>query len=467
MVRPMRLKDIHVEDTHDGMSALILKIQPDRNVNFESLDLDRLSLYLHGAYRLKYTLLLYLTSYTRSIEVREINDSKSEFQKIDHFVLGLPGLSEGLEGEEDDFSLIPYARQVFRGYRLLHEYLAYPERFFFIDVVGLNKFDASGQEYPFEVKFNFDHKLSTEFRPTSKDILINCVPIVNLFDRSTEEVSVTQRMPEYYIIPDIDRRKSKEIYAVKRVSGISENKLLQYTYTPVTSYDILDTTDAEYEFKRFYSTVYRPVAGDMAECAIRLFGPSMEQDIFPKETLSIEATLSNGLLPSKYLQVGSITEPINFPEGIQGTNITIPSEVLPFPERKNYLWILISHLTMSYTTLADTDTFKTILSLYNWSQSQINPNKKKIQEGIVKVHTPQTRYIHRARGLIRGIEFKVDIDAQKFENGEGDIHLFGLILRSFLSQYITINSFVILSFTDIETHKQYTWKPNLGKILPV
>ena len=122
---------------------------------------------------------------------------------------------------------------------------------------------------------------------------------------------------------------------------------------------------------------------------------------------------------------------------------------------------------MSFTTLARTDTFKSILSLYNWSLQENNPNRKKIYEGIIKVHPPIPRTIYKNRALIRGIEFKIDIDVHKFEYGDGDIHLFGMILNRFLSQYITINSFAILTFVDVQTKKEFTWKPDQGKILAV
>ena len=194
---------------------------------------------------------------------------------------------------------------------------------------------------------------------------------------------------------------------------------------------------------------------------------SMEQEDFPRETLSIGATMSNSFLPAKYLQVGSITEATGFPEGVEISNISAPSDVLPCPERQNFLWSLISHLTVSYTTLAETDTLKTLLSLYNWSLSENNPNRKKIRDGIKTVHPPVAKKIYRNRGLIRGIEFKIDIDAKQFENGDGDIHLFGLVLSRFLTQYLTINSFVMLKFVDAETNKEYKWEPNPGKILPV
>ena len=126
----------------------------------------------------------------------------------------------------------------------------------------------------------------------------------------------------------------------------------------------------------------------MSETFIRLFGPSMEEDDFPKETLNVEATLSNGFLPAAYLEVGSIKEPINFPAGIEASNITIPTEVLEGPNKNNYLWSLIAHLSVSYTSLSDVETLKSIMNLYNWFKVHNHPNKKRI-DGIKKIDKPK------------------------------------------------------------------------------
>ncbi|MFX0209886.1 MAG: type VI secretion system baseplate subunit TssF [Candidatus Hodarchaeota archaeon] len=467
MVRPMELKSVRVEDLPDANSALVLKIHPHRNVDYESLVLDRLTLFLHGSDYLRYTLLLYLTKYVSGLHVREIAGDTSNFHEIKPFKIGIPGLSDELDEDTEEFSIIPYARQTFSGYRLLQEYFAFPQRFFFIGIEGLNSFSASKDGHPFEIKINFNRSLSAECKPTNKDLLLHCTPIVNLFDRPTEEIIVDQRLPEYYILPDGDRRKSREIYSVKQVTGVSEDKLQQYQYLPVTSYDILDTSDPQYDYKRFFSVVTRPIKGDMAETYIRIFGSSMEEDPFPKETLSIgNAILTNGFLPAKYLEANSINQPINFPEGIEASNLTTPTNVFQCPNRQNYLWTLISHLTLSYTTLADAEIFRSILSLYNWSEEDSNKEKKKIQ-AITKIHPPSTRYILRGQGLIRGIEFKIEIDETQFENGEGDIQLFGTVINRFLSQYVTINSFAILSIIETGSNRRHTWHPKLGKVLPV
>jgi type VI secretion system protein ImpG len=466
-VRPLEIKEVRVERTSEATSALIMQLRPYRNVDYASLDLSRLTFYLHGSDFVKYTLLRYLTQHVTGAYVRELGEEPSEFKAIPSFQIGIPGVSLELDDDTEDFAIIPYAKQVFSGYRLLQEYFAFPERFFFVTVLGLDSFEASGEECPFEIKFVFKRKLSPECKPSTHNLLLHCVPIANLFDRPTEEVIVEQRLPEYYVLPDGDRRKSREIYSINQVTGVSEDKSQQYTYLPITSYDILESGRLESEYKRFYSAASRPVKGDMTETYIRLFGPSMEKDTFPKETLSIaQATLSNGFLPAKYLEAGSINQPINFPEGVAASNLTTPTEVLPCPDRKNFLWALISHLALSYTTLADAETFKSILTLYNWSQDYNDPARKRIQ-GVKKIHKPTTKYIMQEQGLIRGIEFKLEVDETQFENGPGDIQLFGTVINRFLAQYVTINSFVSLTILETGTNKTYLWIPKPGKILPV
>jgi type VI secretion system protein ImpG len=464
-VRPIKLEDVIVEDSNKGTTSLILKIQPDRNVDYDSLDMSNFQLYLHGAGSIKYELLNYLTNFVGKISVREIVNPNSVFNEINNYRIEIPELSS-FEDFQSDYSILPYSKQTFGGFRILQEYFSFQEKFFFVQVSGLEEFRGSGQSVPFEIKIDFNRRLQKEKWPTSKNILLHCAPIVNLYSRLTEEVIVNQRLPEYYIVPDIDRRKSREIYSVDKVTGISENKIEQFKYIPISSHDIMDTSDPDYNYKRFFSSYCRKQISDMTETYIRLFGPSMEETDFPKETLSIEATLSNGFLPAAYLEVGSLKEPINLPVGIEVSNITVPTEVLEGPDKNNYLWSLIAHLSVSYTSLSDIDTLKGILNLYNWHKVHNHPNKKRV-EAIRTIHKPKVISKIKNRAVIRGIEFHIEVDPKEFEHGEGDINLFGTILNRFLSQYITINSFIQLKITESGTSRSYIWESILGKIPPV
>lgn len=466
VVRPMKLENVSVQTNTQGNSELIIKIKPDRNTSFENLKLNNLQLYLHGADSIKYTLLLFLSKYVKSISVRELGSDGSEYRKIPKWEINIPGLERYKEDIKGDYSILPYSERTFSGYRLLHEYFSFPEKFFFVEVSGLEKHNATNENLPFEIRFEFDRKLDEEINPSINNILLHCAPIVNLFKRSVEEVVVDQLMPEYYIIPDLDRKKSREIYSVDKVTGISENKLEQYIYVPITAHDILDTNDPEYNYKRFYSIVRKSVKGDMSETFIRLFGESMEGKLFHKETLSLEATLSNGFLPASYLTVGSINQPLEFPVGVVAKNITLPSEMLEGPVQQNYLWSLIELLSISYTTLSNAENLKGMLRLFNWIKKVNNPNIKRIQ-GINNVHTPTVKGIMKGHSFIRGIDYKIEVDADEFENGEGDIYLFGSVLNQFLNHYITVNSFIELTIIEKGTGKEYKWMPTLGEKLPI
>jgi type VI secretion system protein ImpG len=466
VLRPVKLENVIIEETPKGNSSMILQLQPDRNVNYELLNMSNFQIFLHGSSSVKYNLHYFLTRYVTNISVREVLDKKSQFVDVGNFQISIPELSENSIDSETDCSILPFSRQTFAGYRILQEYFSFPEKFFFLNISGLEKFKGSKDSNPIEIKFDFQKKISKEKQPGLNNILLHCTPIVNLFSRSSEEVVVSQRLPEYYIIPDLNRRKSREIYSVDKVSGIGENRLQQYKYIPITSQDVLNSNDPEYNFKRFYSTFNRKQQSDMAETYIRLFGPSMDQESFPKETLSIEATMSNGFLPAAYLEIGSVKEPINFPAGIEAANITKPGDVLDCPDRQNYLWSLISHLSASYKSLAELETFKGILMLYNWAKEHNHPNKKRI-EGVKRIFEPKiiTKVIDQS--LVRGIEFHIEVDPKEFESGEGDINLFGFVLDNFLTQYITINSYIHLKISEAGTGKQYLWKPKAGEILPV
>ena len=466
VVRPIKLENVQIVDSPYGYSSLILQLQLERNVDFKTLKMERFQIYLHGSSSIKYNLHLYLNRYVTSVSVRELVNDKSPFQRIENFRIGSPELSAGLNNNDEEYAVLPYSNRSFSGFRLIQEYFSFPEKFFFLDILGLDQFKSSGEASLIEIKIDFDKKLMQEKWPDTGNILINCTPITNLFSRSTEEVSVTQRLPEYYIIPDLYRRKSREIYSIDKVHGISEDRTDQYIYIPTTSHDILDSSSPEYNYKRFYSIFRRPQQSDMSETYIRLFGPSMELETFPKETLSIEATLSNGFLPPAYLEVGAIREPLDFPPGVDAENITIPSEVFECPDRQNYLWSLISHLSFSFSTLADTETFKSVLNLYNWNKKHNSSNKKRI-DGIKKVNLPKVISKVINQGLIRGIEFHVEVDSKEFEYGEGEINMMGMLLNTFLCQYVTLNSFIFLKISEIGTGRSYSWQPIMGQILPV
>lgn len=460
-VRPLGLKKVSfLEKDKNNHSVLILHIQPYRNTTYETLKMDHLRLYLNQRNpRLAYRLLHALINEVESVEVGESGAANKSCQHIKDFKITIPGLNED---DYDNYEIIPYARQTFSGYRLLHEYFCFKERFFFIDIEGLEQFDSDDEAKPFEIRFIFRDPVHFDIKPTEKDILLHCTPVINLFERDTEPVVLNHQLPEYQIIPDKRRRKSLEIFSIKNVAGINEEKDKQYMYLPVTSYDKLDKYNPSFRFKRFYSSrSIRDSQKSLWDTYIRIAG-ELSDDELGKESLSINALLSNGYLVAENVQPGQINQPVSFPTGIQVKNISQPTEVHNAPQKEDYLWSLLAHLNLSFTSLSNTEMLKSILSLYNWSISHNNPDKKRI-DAIKKVAEPQTKSIFRDGTLLRAVEFPVEFDSTLFEFSEGDYYLFGLVLSRFLTQYTTINTHVILKMKDINTKQEFSWNPKQGQ----
>src|SRR5690606_18640797 len=130
-----------------------------------------------------------------SVSVKELIDNKSTFQKIENYSIGIPELSWDIDEGGTDNGLLPYSKQTFPGFRLLHEYFSFQEKFFFVSIKGLEKFKDSGESHPFEIRIDFNKKLPREKSSGQNDILLHCSPIINLFSRPAEEVIVNQRRP--------------------------------------------------------------------------------------------------------------------------------------------------------------------------------------------------------------------------------------------------------------------------------
>lgn len=485
LLRPIQLRNVRVVEASNAASALVFEICPESNVSLEKLDLRRLSIYLSGPEPVRKTLLLFLTRYVRSVAAREAASPDAEFQEINPFKIGVVGLSPEFDQDEtdqeaDERALIPYVNSTFTGFRLLQEYFAFANRFFFIDLEGLQGFKKAlrpGQ--PLEVKITFadNQKLPWDRRPEDQNLLLHCTPIINLFEHLTEPVKVNQRLPEYYLIPDNKHQRSREIYSVDRVES-NGDKI--YKYVPATSYEVLDTTAPNYDYTRFYSIRRVPPGADgdyLARNYIRLFGKSMDWEKLSPETLSIKATMSNGPLPLAYVKKpGQIRIPIKpedpkdqryIPPGIEMENLDLPTEALQRFEPRNYLWALISHLTINLTSLADAGMLKSLLNLYNWTNAEKDKTNSDRIKAIEKVYPPAIKYLPYKRSFVRGVEFKIEVNLSGFGDEEGELQLFGLVLSRFLTQYATINSVVCLTIKDVKNNKTYTWEPNLGTILPV
>jgi len=130
-------------------------------------------------------------------------------------------------------------------------------------------------------------------------------------------------------------------------------------------------------------------------------------------------------------------------------------------------WRLISHLSLNYLSLIDTEgtneaaALRDLLGLYS---DLADPQVRKQINGVISAkchsivrHLPAPGPISFARGL----EATVTLDEAAFE-GTGAF-LLGAVLETFFAKYASINSFVETAIRSIERGEIMRWPARLGR----
>ncbi len=129
----------------------------------------------------------------------------------------------------------------FIGHRLLMEYFAFPEKFFFIDLTGLEAVWQAGFNQAVELVFLIsevegdDRRQRLELELSKKTFRLGCTPVVNLFTQVAEPIQLSQRKYEYPITPDVRRPYATEIYSVDEVTCINTANQQTTTFEPFYS----------------------------------------------------------------------------------------------------------------------------------------------------------------------------------------------------------------------------------------
>jgi len=377
-------------------------------------------------------------------------------------------------GFERDEGLLDYPARSFLGYRLLSEFFAFPHKFLFFDLAGLDRrtlarignqleiFIYLGQADP-DVEQNLD---ADTFR-------LGCTPMVNLFPKRAEPIQLTHTEFEYRVVPDARRPLANEVYSVDRVVAVSPDGV-QQEYRPFFSVKhALDARSAA----TFWHSARRPAeptegpVDNGTEVYLSLvdleFNPSAPADW----TLAVETTCLNRDLPHR-LPFGGSQPRLQFTEGgalVSGIScLTPPTRTFRPALKRGTLWRLISHLSLSHLSLVDgseqADALREILKLYDFADSA---ETRAMIDGVLSVRS--RRIVSRvgrdlAAGFCRGLEVTVQFDEEKFI-GSG-LLVFGSVLDRFLALYCSINSFTrLIALTKGREGVYRRWPPRTGEKL--
>ncbi len=355
--------------------------------------------------------------------------------------------------------LLPFPGNSFTGFRLLQEYFAFPSKFMFVEVEGLEELAGLGEASAFDLTFELS-RLPDAMPPVAPaNLLLNCTPAINLFSHDADPLRMDQTRTEYRLRPSGPHPEHFEIYTVDRVSGLVRGTGKPIVYRPLFRFE----RPAGAEVRYYRHSLVPSSADENCDVVIAPVLPPASAETAEIEVLSLELTCTNRQLPSK-LNVGdlSVATPTS-PTFARFRNISRPTPSVPPPLGGDLHWKLLSHLALNAQSLLDLDRFRALLGLYHFRarvDRQAEHGLRQLLDGIKRLSTaPETRLLRGAP--IRGLSVEVEVDEENLA-GEGEAYLFGSILNNFLSQYVSLNAFSRLTLKGLKFGEIHTWPIRIG-----
>ncbi|MDA7086922.1 type VI secretion system baseplate subunit TssF [Pseudomonas sp. SA3-5] len=465
-VLPLALNGLDYSVKGDG-ALLSLRLEMSADGHLGDLDLKQLRLHLAGERYISQLLYLSLLRHLGGIQLVLLDGAGKPLQ--DAQGQAVPALKLGAEqvqpvGFDEDQALIPYPLNTFRGYRYLQEYFAFQDKFLFVDLKGLDALkrlppELLKQARGLELRFDINKAGGQRIRPTLDNVRLYCTPVVNLFAHDAIPIRLDGKQDQYLLLPSEFDSQHCGVFSVDRVTGWKPGGKGYEEYVPFESFEHDASFDVPHA-RPHYSVRQQPsMLGDGLETYLSFGLRNLDQH----ETLSIELTCTNQNLP-RQLGLGDICKPCeDTPEFLSFRNISAVTPSYAPPLHRDFLWKLISNMSLNYLSLANVDALKVILETYDlprYYDQHAEKVSKRLLDGLKSIGHQHVDRLHR--GLpVRGVRTQLTINPEGYV-GEGDLFLFATVLNEFFALYASLNSYHELRVQSTQG-EVYQWTPRMGQ----
>ncbi|OOF24508.1 type VI secretion protein [Salinivibrio proteolyticus] len=455
---PLKCEKVHAEHTREA-TTIQLQMMLDGDMSASDAGIDSLRFYIGGDNYSAQMIYLWLNHYLEKVTV-----------SVDGTRFSLPRDTFQTVGFNPGDSLLPYPQNVYDGYRILQEYLSFPEAFHFFDISGLDKALPQNVYGQFSIQLHLSKTLPADVRVRQDSFQLFCTPVINLFSHDADPIDLSGRNTEYKVIPSSRKPSHYEVFSIDSVTG-RQDRLVdgkpvrgqKRVYTPFESFQHEVERVRNRETLYYRARVKDSIRGDGFESFISFIRGDESDSIGVDEAVSVKLTCTNRQLPLD-LGVGDICEPTDTsPPFAEFENITIPTQSLRPVLDGSLLWMLISNLSLNYLSLLSKDALSCVLTAYDFRalvDRQAERVGKKRLDAIEKIESkPMDKLL---KGMpVRGLKSTLYLNQDGF-GSEGDLYLFGTVLSHFFSLYASINSFHELTVINTTNNETYTWQTKVG-----
>jgi type VI secretion system protein ImpG len=390
----------------------------------------------------------------------------------------LPASAVRRVGFAEDESLLPPSPRSFEGYRLLREYFAFPQRYQFVGVQGLAEGMTlcNGRQVDLVIALR-EAETRLENRINASAFELFCTPVINLFSKTLDRISLSERFSEFHVMPDHNRPLDFEVFEIENVTGYGAEAGEEQEFRPFYLARDSDSGAAAFytmnRIPRALTAKEKQFGRRSSYAGTEAYLSLVDANAAPYRTdlrqLGIRALCTNRHLPIQ-MAVGvgrtDFTMDMNAPvTAIRCLN----NPTLPQPSRAEgrFSWRLISHLSLNYLSLIEGKGDEGVLALREMLRLYADANDRQISrqiEGILKVQSrPIVRRV-RTPGPItfaRGLEITLTFDEAAFE-GTG-VFVLGAVLEQFFAKYVSLNSFTETVIRTQQRGEIMRWPSQMGR----
>lgn len=466
------LKYLHQPDKNPAVSCLHLRFSLSIPMEFNEDVLDQIPIHLCGDLQLASRLYEILLGHNVGIALRAPNGAENSDWHSEASALHPLGFDE-------QEALLPYEGHSFQGYRLLHEYFSLPGRFHFFALQHIKKFLSDKPKCrEFEVAILLDQATADlEKLVDVNQFALFCTPAINLISMRADRVAVSDSRNEFHVVPDKERPLDYEVYSLSGADGFDREHAIQRRFRPfyTTHADDRENHGAYFSIRREPRIASENILQNGARSSYQgseVFISLVDQHDAPFDRklrqLGVDMLATNRDLPL-LIPIGSEQDlrPVSsLPlEGIR--IISGPTRPVAAIDEGQMHWRFISHLNLSYQSLAQPDpehsakTLRELLGLYTvLGDAALG----RYSDALTRCNMqPVTRRMPGKGPIIFGRGTAISIEVDEIPFAGASPYVFGAVLERYLARHASINSFTEMQLVSAQRGVIGQWPARFGE----
>lgn len=442
-----------------GDAALRIRLSVTGAMALAELPIDQLPIFLDGGPDAPNLLYQQLLNDCCGVRLASPDRGRRDFWTV-------PGGAVEPVGFGSDEALLPGDSRSFRGYRLLSEYFALPEKFRFIRLTGL-KAGLSRAEKEVDVVILLRRAVPALAQQVGVDMLrLYATPVVNLFERRFDRTPVERGRDEHLVLPERTNVYDYEVYQLKEVTAYPEGDAFGVPVQPLYARSV--ERGVEPLFYALRRQLRRLPTAEMqrrrendyigSEVWISLTAPDNPRLAQSVRELGVRGLVTNRALSTR-LRPGSVNLELRLTDmtGVQAARILLgPTRPHPPMGLGDGAWRVVSHLAPGHNGFVGADGAPDLLAdhLSLYLRDEAPALRREIQGivGLTSENVTRRAHGHARVAFQRGQKLTLALAMASFDAGTA--YLFTSVVAAFLAEFATINSFAM---TEVKADNGLTW----------